>query len=102
MMRATCRTAREGMDGQVDRHSIYVGIGYVGSALAAILAFVTLGVGLQNLALVFGALSVGIGLGPQGVVSNFLSGLILLAPRPVRVLDDQRETSFHEWLLSGR
>ncbi len=62
------------------RHSVYVGIGYVGLALAAILAIVTLGVGLQNLALVFGALSVGIGLSLQGVVSNFMSGLILQSP----------------------
>ena len=69
------------------RHSIYVAIGYVGLALAAILAVVTLGVGMSNLALIFGALSVGIGLGLQGVVNNFMSGLILLAQRPIRVGD---------------
>lgn len=69
------------------RHSIFVGIGYLGIALAAVLAVATLGVGLQNMALVFGALSVGIGLGLQGIVGNFMSGLILLAQRPVRVGD---------------
>lgn len=69
------------------RHSIFVGIGYLGLALAAILAVATLGVGLRNMALVFGALSVGIGLGLQGIVGNFMSGLILLAQRPIRVGD---------------
>ncbi|MGQ7846400.1 DUF3772 domain-containing protein [Granulosicoccus sp. 3-233] len=69
------------------RHSIFVGIGYLGIALAAILAVATLGVGLRNMALVFGALSVGVGLGLQGIVGNFMSGLILLAQRPVRVGD---------------
>jgi len=69
------------------RHSIFVGIGYLGLAIAATLAVATLGVGLQNMALVFGALSVGVGLGLQGIVSNFMSGLILLAQRPVRVGD---------------
>ncbi len=69
------------------RHSIFVGIGYLGLAIAGTLAVATLGVGLQNMALVFGALSVGVGLGLQGIVSNFMSGLILLAQRPVRVGD---------------
>ncbi len=80
------------------RHSVYVGIGYVGLALAAILAVVALGVGLSNLALIFGALSVGIGLGLQGVVNNFISGLILLAQRPVRV-GDWIEVGGHEGIV---
>ncbi|NND92669.1 MAG: mechanosensitive ion channel family protein [Granulosicoccus sp.] len=80
------------------RHSLYVGTGYAGLALAVILAVVTLGVGWSNLALVFGALSVGIGLGLQGVVSNFMSGLILLAQRPVRV-GDWIEVGEHEGIV---
>ena len=69
------------------RHSLSAGIGYIGVILAAALAISTVGLDLSNLALIAGALSVGIGFGLQTVVNNFVSGLILLVERPIKVGD---------------
>ena len=69
------------------RQSIAAVFGYVGVITAIVLALSQLGVDLQKVALIAGALSVGIGFGLQSIVSNFISGLILLAERPIRVGD---------------
>ncbi|WP_158218951.1 DUF3772 domain-containing protein [Roseateles aquatilis] len=61
--------------------------GYVGMVAVVAATMSAVGVGLERVAWVASALSVGIGFGLQAVVQNFVSGLILLAERPVKVGD---------------
>lgn len=64
--------------------TLFSNVGYV---LLVLLTLSLLGVKWENLAWIVSALSVGIGFGLQEIVKNFVSGLILLTERPVKVGD---------------
>ncbi|MGO4576401.1 DUF3772 domain-containing protein [Cupriavidus sp. 2TAF22] len=64
--------------------TLFSNVGYV---LVVLLTLSLLGVRWENLAWIVSALSVGIGFGLQEIVKNFVSGLILLTERPVKVGD---------------
>jgi small-conductance mechanosensitive channel len=69
------------------RNSVSTIFGYVGATVAVLLAGGQVGLDVQKLALIAGGLSVGIGFGLQTIANNFVSGLILLWERGIRVGD---------------
>ena len=69
------------------RSSIVTLLGYVGGVMVVAAALAGLGISVERIAWVASALSVGIGFGLQAIVQNFISGLIVLAERPVKVGD---------------
>lgn len=77
---------RTGMDSGL-QNSVGTIVGYAGFALVGGLVLRQIGLDLSNITIIAGALSVGIGFGLQSIVQNFVSGLILLAERPIRVGD---------------
>ena len=69
------------------QNSIKTSLGYVGFIAALGLSLAYLGLSFERLTLIVGGLSLGIGLGLQSVTNNFVSGLIMLWERAVRVGD---------------
>ncbi len=69
------------------RNSLAAGVGFIGVIMACLVGISVMGGSLKGLALMAGALSLGAGLGLQNIVNNFVSGIILLFERPIKIGD---------------
>ncbi|MFV9615008.1 MAG: mechanosensitive ion channel family protein, partial [Gammaproteobacteria bacterium] len=70
--------------GQGARDALVTIMGYILFIIAIMAGLSAAGFDFGNIAIIAGALSVGIGFGLQGIVNNFVSGLVLLFERPIR------------------
>jgi potassium-dependent mechanosensitive channel len=70
-----------------DRYTIKTLINYIIVATGIIVFFNLMGGNWSQIKWLFAALGVGIGFGLQEIVANFISGLIILFERPIRVGD---------------
>ena len=69
------------------RDSLASGFSFFGFIVSVFFAIAVMGGSVSNLAIIAGALSFGVGLGLQNIVSNFVSGVIILFERPIKIGD---------------
>jgi small-conductance mechanosensitive channel len=69
------------------RVSVGTIVRYIVLIIGFIIIFQTVGIDLSTLTILAGALGIGIGFGLQSVTNNFVSGIIILFERPIKVGD---------------
>ena len=69
------------------RYAILAVLRYVVVGIAVVFVLVALGIDASSLSWFFGAAGIGLAFGLQDIISNFVSGLIMLVERPMRVGD---------------
>ncbi|MEC7883434.1 MAG: mechanosensitive ion channel domain-containing protein [Verrucomicrobiota bacterium] len=62
-------------------------LGYILLAVGFYIAFQIAGFDLSSLAIIAASLGVGVGFGLQNIINNFVSGIIILAERPIAIGD---------------
>jgi small-conductance mechanosensitive channel len=62
-------------------------VGYIILVLGVYLSLQAAGINLRSLTVIAGAIGVGLGFGLQNILSNFISGIIILAERPISIGD---------------
>ncbi|MBE6450739.1 MAG: mechanosensitive ion channel [Alphaproteobacteria bacterium] len=72
---------------QGSRSSLASSISLIGFIVSVIVAVTVMGGSLSNITLIAGALSFGIGLGLQNIVNNFVSGIIIIFEKPIKIGD---------------
>lgn len=77
---------------------------YIVTFLGLLIIFQSAGVDLSTLTVLAGALGIGIGFGLQNITNNFVSGIIILFERPIKVGDRVEVGSTHGRVvrISGR
>jgi small-conductance mechanosensitive channel len=78
--------SRSGMDRALQFALAQI-VGYIVLVTGILVAVQNVGINLSTLAVFAGALGVGLGLGLQDIASNFISGLVILAERPIKIGD---------------
>jgi len=78
--------SRSGMDRSL-QYAIAQVVGYVVLGIGCLVVLQNAGIDLSTLAVFAGALGVGLGFGLQNVASNFISGLVILGERPIKIGD---------------
>ena len=68
---------------------------YIIIVIGFIIVFQTAGIDLSSLTILFGALGIGVGFGLQNVTNNFVSGLIILFERPIKIRDRIEVAGIH-------
>ncbi len=69
------------------QYALQVGTGYFIFIFGLIIGLQSVGLNLSSLAFITGIVGVGVGFGTQNIMNNFVSGLILLVERPIKVGD---------------
>jgi small-conductance mechanosensitive channel len=69
------------------KYALAVGTGYLIFFGGTVIGLQSLGLDLSSVAFLGGAVGIGVGVGLQPIVNNFVSGLILLVERPIKVGD---------------